>query len=236
MVPESKILIIIPSYNEEKSISKVVSSIKEQYQDIDIVVINDGSNDKTAKLAEEAGAVVLSHPFNMGYGASVQTGYKYAVRNNYSYLVQLDGDGQHDVKGIKDLLKNLEDGTSDIVLGSRFLGIGNYKPSVNRLIGIRFFRFILYLLSGQKISDPTTGFQAMNQKVLKVFTKDLFPSDYPDADILMLLPRMNLKVKEIPVTMYQNPGRKSMHGNPFKVIYYIFKMILSMLVTKLRKY
>lgn len=231
----SRTLVIIPAYNEGKSISRVVSSIKELYPDISIAVIDDGSTDDTAKRATLAGAIVLSHPFNMGYGTSVQTGYKYAVRKDYSYLVQMDGDGQHDAKGIGDLSRILEDGSSDIVLGSRFLGSNNYRPSIYRLIGISFFRLILRLLSGQRISDPTTGFQAMNQKVLKLFVQDIFPNDYPDADIVMLLSKFRFKIKEVPVVMYPNPKGKSMHGKPIDVLYYIFKMLLSMFVTKLRK-
>lgn len=229
-------IVIIPAYNE-RSISRVVSSVKELYSDIDVVVINDGSTDDTAKLAAKAGATVLSHPYNMGYGAAIQTGYKYAVRNNYKYLIQLDGDGQHDPKGIKDLLINIKDGTCDIVLGSRFLGLNsNYKTSIYRFIGIRFFRFVLRLITGLKISDPTTGFQALNQKVLKIFTQDIFPYDYPDADVLVSLSKLNINIKEIPVTMYPNSDGKSMHSSPLKVLYYIFKMVLCMFMEKLRRY
>ncbi len=228
-------LIIIPAFNEENSISKVVSSIKELYPDISVVVINDGSNDDTAKLAKQAGAIVLSHPFNMGYGVSIQTGYKYAVRNGYRSLVQLDGDGQHDIKKIGVLLEKLKENSADIVLGSRFLVSNNYKLSIYRFIGVRFFQFLLRLLTGLKISDPTTGFQAMNQKVLNILTRDIFPYDYPDADIILLLSRLNVKIKEVPVEMYPNPDGKSMHSNPVNVLYYIFKMLLSIFVTKLRR-
>lgn len=232
----SNTLIIIPAYNE-KSISRVVSSVKELYSDIDVVVINDGSTDDTAMLAAKAGAKVLTHPYNMGYGAAIQTGYKYAVRNNYKYLVQIDGDGQHDPKGIKNLLAKIKNGSCDIVLGSRFLGLNsNYRTSIYRFIGIRFFRFILRLFTGLKISDPTTGFQALNHKVLKIFTQDIFPYDYPDADVLVLLSKLNINIKEIPVTMYPNSDGKSMHSNPLKVLYYIFKMVLCMFIAKLRRY
>lgn len=229
-------VIIIPAYNEERSISHVISSIKKLYPDISLVVINDGSSDNTASLAEKAGAVILSHPFNMGYGASLQTGYKYALLNGYDYLVQIDGDGQHDPRGIDVLLKNLKRGDCDIVLGSRFFSSEAYESSVCRIIGIKFFRLILRFSSGQNISDPTTGFQAINKKVLRLFVQDVFPCDYPDADIIILLSKLHFKIKEVPVLMYPNVEGKSMHKGFLNALYYIFKMLLSMLVTKLRKY
>ncbi|MCL4477421.1 MAG: glycosyltransferase family 2 protein [Nitrospirae bacterium] len=232
----SDTLIIIPAYNEEKTILKVITSIKEQYPDMDVAVINDGSSDNTARLAREAGAMVLSHPFNMGYGVSLQTGYKYAVRNHYSFLVQIDADGQHDPGGIGTLLALVKNGTAHIALGSRFLGPGEYQPSIYRLTGIKVFRLLLRLLSGEKISDVTTGFQAMDRKVMNVFVRDFFPCDYPDADVIMLLSKLKFTIKEAPVRMYSSPSGKSMHRSPVRAFYYTFKMVLSMILTKLRKY
>lgn len=229
-------IVIIPAVNEENSISNVVSAIRKQYPDFGVVVINDGSSDNTEKLALEAGAILLTHPYNLGYGASIQTGYKYAIRNNYSYLVQVDGDGQHDISRIGGLVEVLKSGEADVVLGSRFLMPDNYKMSIYRLIGIRFFQVLIRLLTGLKISDPTTGYQAMNRKVLKVLVKDLFPYDYPDTDIILLLSKLDMKIKEVPVRMYPNLDGKSMHGNPLNALYYMFKMLLSILVTKLRRY
>jgi len=229
-------LVIIPAYNEEKSIVHVVGSIKQLHPDIDVLVINDGSRDGTAGLSKKAGAAVLSHPVNMGYGVSLQTGYKYAVRNNYQYLIQMDGDGQHDPGGIRILLETIKDRESDIVLGSRFMGSGTYKPSALRGVGIRLFRLFLRVLSGQQIQDVTTGFQAMNRRVLDLFITDLFPCDYPDADVILLLSKLKFRIKEVPVTMHPDLSGKSIHSNPVKVLYYIFKMSLSMFLTKLRRY
>ncbi len=227
-------LIIIPAYNEEAMIGTVVSSVRKLYPGISVVVVNDGSADNTAKAAREAGAVVLTHPFNMGYGVSLQTGYKYAVRQDYSYVVQIDGDGQHDPKGIGKLLQVVTSGTADVALGSRFLHAGSYRPSLVRLLGIRLFRFVLWVLSGRRIMDVTTGFQAMNRGVLKVFISDAFPCDYPDADVILLLSKLGFTVSEVPVTMYPSASGKSMHQNPVKVLYYIFKMLLSLLLTRIR--
>jgi len=229
-------LVIIPAFNEEKSIVQVVESIKRMQPDMEVIVIDDGSQDTTAVLAEKAGASVLSHPFNMGYGVSLQTGYKYAVHNNYQYLVQMDGDGQHDPQGISILVENVKNGRADIVLGSRFMGATTYKPSLLRSIGIRLFRALLRILSGEKIQDVTTGFQAMNRRVLDLFITDLFPCDYPDADVILLLSKLHFRIMEVPVTMHQDLSGKSIHDNPFQVLYYIFKMFLSMFLTKLRRY
>lgn len=232
----SDTLLIIPAYNEEKFIARVVASVKELYPTIDIAVVNDGSRDHTGRLAREAGVTVLSHPFNMGYGVSLQTGYKYAVRNHYRYVAQMDGDGQHDPEGIGRLLDIVKGGASDIALGSRFHEQSTYRPSSVRLMGIRLFRFMLRVLSGRDIKDVTTGFQAMNRRVLDVFVSDAFPCDYPDADVILLLSKLGFTVQEVPVTMYPNLSGKSMHRNPLKVLYYIFKMFLSMLLTQIRKY
>lgn len=232
----SDTLIIIPAYNEEKAAPVLISSIRTLYPDMDIVLVSDGSSDKTAEEAEKAGAVVLSHPFNMGYGVALQTGYKFAVRKNYRYLVQLDGDGQHAPESIGNLLAAVKDGSYDIALGSRFLGKGNYTPSIYRRIGINLFRLILRLLSGKNIKDITTGFQAMNRKVLNLFAQDVFPADYPDADVIILLSKLNFRITEVPVIMYPNQEGRSMHRNPLKVLYYVFKMFLAMFLTKLRRY
>jgi hypothetical protein len=232
----SDTLVIIPAYNEERAIAGVVASVKEMYPVIDIAVVNDGSADGTAYMALSAGAIVLSHPFNMGYGVALQTGYKYAMRHGYRYLVQMDGDGQHDPGGIGALLDAVKNDMADVALGSRFVGSGSYHPTTIRLLGIKFFRFILFLLSGRHINDITTGFQAMNLRVLNLFIQDVFPCDYPDADIILLLSRFGFRITEVPVTMYANQYGKSMHHNPVKVMYYVFKMFLSLLLTKLRKY
>jgi glycosyltransferase involved in cell wall biosynthesis len=229
-------LVIIPAFNEEKSILHVVGSIKQLHPDIDVLVINDGSRDETACLAGKAGAAVISHPVNMGYGVSLQTGYKYAVRNNYHYLIQMDGDGQHDPEGIAVLLETIKHQEADIVLGSRFLGSTSYKTSIFRGIGIRLFSFLLRVLSGQRIHDVTTGFQSMNRRVLDLFISDIFPCDYPDADVILLLSILKFRIKEVPVTMHPNPSGKSIHSSPLSVLYYIFKMSLSMFLTKLRSY
>jgi len=232
----SNTIVIIPAFNEESSITSVVESIRAALNDVDIVVIDDGSTDNTVVYAKNAGAKVLSLPCNMGYGVAIQTGYKYAMRLHYQYLVQMDADGQHEAEDINVLLNTLSQCNCDIVLGSRYLGNSTYCQTYYRKIGTIVFKFLLCVYSGKKITDPTTGFQAMNRRVIELFIKDLFPCDYPDADILFLLAKLGYRITEVPVRMYTNKSGKSMHRNPLHAFYYVFKMLLSMTLTLLRKH
>lgn len=228
-------IVIIPAYNEEKTIGKVVKEIKENISEAAIVVINDGSSDNTASVSSKAGAKVINLPFNMGYGAALQTGFKYALENNYNYAVQIDGDGQHDPQYIIDLLKVVQQGKADLAIGSRFLENVGYKAPLIRRLGMIFFGSIASLIIKQKVTDPTSGFQALNQKVIKFYASDYYPVDFPDADVIIMLHRIGLKIKEAPVKMHPSKdSKKSMHSG-LKPIYYIFKMLLSIMVTLLRK-
>jgi len=195
-------------------------------------VINDGSQDATAALAAAAGAIVVSHPFNMGYGVTIQTGYKYAQSHGYDYLAQIDGDGQHDATFLPALLAPLLSGEADFVLGSRFLGEESYEPSLARRMGMAFFRGLVRLITGLPITDCTSGYQAFNRPVIEFFCRDIFPVDYPDADVLITLHRAGFHISELPVRMYAAEG-KSMHSG-LKPIYYVFKMTLSIFVTLIR--
>ncbi len=233
MEPVSRVLVIIPAYNEALKIETVIARVREAEPKADILVVNDGSNDQTAALAVQAGALVVSHPFNMGYGVTIQTGYKFAFHNTYDFLVQIDGDGQHDPVYISRLLEPVMSGCADFSLGSRFLGEVSYTPSWARRMGMGLFRKIVTSIIGQPITDCTSGYQAFNKKVIRFFCQDVFPVDYPDADVLITLHRAGFKVCEVPVKMYPNEEGKSMHSG-FKPVYYVFKMLLSIAVTMLR--
>lgn len=228
----NKILIIIPAYNEATKISEVFDLVRTVVPQADILVVNDGSSDRTARCAREAGALVVSHPFNMGYGVTIQTGYKYALYHGYDFLVQIDGDGQHDPACIPRLLESLLKGDADFVLGSRFLDAESYEPSLARRLGMGFFRKLVRWITGLPITDCTSGFQAFNRDIIRFFARDIFPVDYPDADVLITLHRAGFHIQEVPVRMYAAEG-KSMH-NGMKPLYYIFKMTLSIVVTLLR--
>lgn len=228
----SRSLVLIPAYNEASRIAGVVENIKRVVPEVPVLVVNDGSIDDTATIAMQAGAIVVSLPFNMGYGVAIQTGYKYALANNYGYLVQLDADGQHDPACIPDLLAPIVQGITDIVIGSRFMG-GSYRPPLARRMGMALFRKIVSLINGKTCTDTTSGFQAFNRNVIAFFSTDVFPVDYPDADMLIMLHRAGFRMQEVPVRMFENSEGKSMHSG-FKPLYYMFKMLLSICVTLMR--
>lgn len=232
-----KILTIIPAFNEAGTIPQVVRGVREAIPDSDILVINDGSSDSTASLAKKAGARVVHLPFNMGYGVALQTGYKYALEKGYYYIVQLDGDGQHDPRYIKELLEVVTSGKVDIAIGSRFSKNNKnhtYRAGWIKRTGIVMFSSITSIIIGQKVSDPTSGYQAINRKVAQLYASEVYPWDYPDADVIIMLYRAGFKIKEVPVVMHQKGNKKSMHSG-IKPLYYIFKMFLSIFLTLLRK-
>ncbi|MFQ5963018.1 MAG: glycosyltransferase family 2 protein [Candidatus Scalinduaceae bacterium] len=232
---KSKVLIIVPSYREEKNIKKVIEGLRKYVPDMDVLIIVDGSKDRTEEIVSHNGFNLLVHPFNMGYGVTVQTGYKYAVKHGYDIVVQVDGDGQHDPKFIIPLVNTLKNSGSDVVIGSRFLAGGSYDVPITRKIGIKFFSKIVTLTTGQKISDSTSGFQALNREVFNFFSKvDNFPYDYPDADTIITLIFAGFKVKEIPVIMYDRLNGRSMITG-IKTLSYVIRMLISILITVLRK-
>lgn len=236
-----KTVVIIPAHNEGSHIASVVEQIKIGYSHLDVVVVDDGSGDDTMEKARKAGASVISNPFSLGYGGALQTGYKYSVKNGYRYLVQLDGDGQHDPAFIDDLLAPVRSGKADVAIGSRFLVPQGreadhqvYRAPIARRVGMKIFGAIAAFLIKQKVTDPTSGYQAMNNKVFELLSGDKFPIDYPDADVIIMLHRAGFRIQEVPVRMFPSPDDKSMHSG-LKPLYYIFKMFLSILVTLLRR-
>ena len=237
MIATAKILTIIPAFNEGKTITQVIAGIQENAPYCDILVINDGSLDTTAERARAAGAKVIHLPFNMGYGIALQTGYKYALEKEYHYMVQMDGDGQHDPRYIKELLEAVTSGKADVIIGSRFSKNSNsypYRAGWIKKAGIILFAYITSIIIRQKISDPTSGFQAINRNVAKFYASESYPCDYPDADVIIMLHRAGFRIKEVSVVMHHNRNKKSMHSGT-KPLYYIFKMLLSISLTLLRK-
>lgn len=229
-----KVLVLVPAYNEEANITRVIESIYRHAPDVDILVVDDGSTDSTAYLAEAAGAEVVSHPFNLGYGVACQTGFKYARRHNYDCVVQMDGDGQHEPHCISDLLTAVQDPAVDVALGSRWLGLAEYKGPLVRKFGKFFFGFLASLLTRHEVTDPTTGFQALTRQVVDFYCTNVYPVDYPDADVIVMLDRAGFRVKEVPVIMHRDESGQSMHAGLLRPIYYGMKMMLSIAMTLLR--
>jgi glycosyltransferase involved in cell wall biosynthesis len=234
-------LVVIPAFHEEATIGRVIHGILEEDLGADILIVDDGSTDDTRHKARAAGARVISHPYNLGYGVGLHTGYKYALKEGYERLVQMDGDGQHDPAYIRALLDKVQSGETDLAIGSRFLEIQAtdrcqlpYRASRARRCGMWLFGIIASLIIEQNVTDPTSGYQAMNRKVLEWVSSDKFPWDYPDADVIIMLHRAGFRIQEVPVQMYENQDRKSMHSG-WKPLYYVFKMLLSILVTLMRK-
>jgi glycosyltransferase involved in cell wall biosynthesis len=229
----SHCLVVIPAYNEAANLAAVVADVRAALPEFDVLVIDDGSADDTAAVARRAGAKVLRLPVNSGYGVALQSGYKYAVRQGYETIAQMDADGQHRAEYMPELLAVLHGGTADIVIGSRFLdGDGHYTPSRARQIGMGIFSRMASRIMSQHVSDPTSGYQVMHVDVARFFCSDVYPADYPDADILILLHRSGFRVAEVGVQM-RMPTGKSMHSG-HRSLYYVYKMFLSILVTLLR--
>jgi glycosyltransferase involved in cell wall biosynthesis len=219
-------LLLIPAFDEATSLPEVLRRVERAASDVPVVVVDDGSQDDTARVARAHGARVLRHPYNLGYGAALQTGYKYALRRGFRFLVQMDADGQHDPAQIPRLLEPLRAGDCDLVIGSRFLERSGYRMSFPMRAGREFFRLLARLL-GVDVTDPTSGFQAMNREVLALYVGDFFPSDFPDVDVLLMARRRGARVREIPVHMSEGARRSRIHGG-IRILYYPYKMLLSL--------
>jgi glycosyltransferase involved in cell wall biosynthesis len=207
-------VLIIPAYNEGERLEELLERVAEAAAACEVVLVDDGSADETGRIAARAGATVLRHPFNLGYGAALQTGYKYALECGATLVIQMDADGQHDPAQIEALSAGILEDRYDLVVGSRFL------ERSARLAGLR-------------VSDPTSGFQAMNRRVLELYGRDFFPADYPDVDVLLTAFRHGLRVGEYPVAMSAGSRRSTLHGG-LRSVYYVYKMLLSVWTATVR--
>ncbi|MEK7845374.1 MAG: glycosyltransferase family 2 protein [Nitrospinota bacterium] len=228
-----KIVIIIPAYNEAENIAYVINDISRNYKEADILVVNDGSTDATAKVAEELGVNVITLPFNLGIGSAMQTGYMYAEREGFDIAVQFDGDGQHRADQIDILIKPIIENTSDIVIGSRFIGENTYNLTLPRLVGSRIFSKVVSFLVGKKLTDTTSGFRTVNREVIKFFN-DNYPEDYPEVEALVLLHKAKFRIGEVPVRMEERlKGKSSI--TPFQAFYYMVKVLLATLIDIIKR-
>jgi glycosyltransferase involved in cell wall biosynthesis len=226
-------LVIIPAYNEEESLGHVIDQVHQALPHADIVVVNDGSTDATPRIAQSYDCIVLDLPYNLGIGSAMQTGFLYARDNGYEVTIQVDGDGQHDPAEIPELLAVLERGQVDVVIGSRYIEDRGYITPAVRRLGIVILANVISLMTGQRFTDPTSGFRASNRQAIRFCAED-YPFDYPEPESVVLFKRAGLRVQEIPATM--NPrygGRSSI--TPFRSGYYMVKVILAIIVGLLRE-
>lgn len=230
---ETKILVIVPAYNEEESLARVVAGVRAAVPMADVVVINDGSRDRTPLIAERAGATVVSLPYNLGIGAAMQTGFMLAQAGDYHVAVQVDGDGQHDPAEIKVLLERLLAGKADVVVGSRYLEKRGYVTPWLRMLGIRILAGYVSMLAGQSFSDTTSGFRASNRRALESCAHN-YPADYPEPESLLAFRKMGLRVSEVAVSMNERYGGKS-SITAFWSAYYMIKVILAVTILLLRR-
>ncbi|HJU47718.1 MAG TPA: glycosyltransferase family 2 protein [Gaiellaceae bacterium] len=228
---------IVPAHNEEGAIGDVIDGIRAFDPAFDVVVVDDASADDTAAVAAARAAAVVSLPFNLGIGGAVQTGFKYALDHGYDRAVRLDGDGQHDPAELGKLLVPLDRDEADIVTGSRFAsenGDRGHQPALARRIGIVFFAKLVSVLTRQRVTDTTSGFQALNRRGIELFAHD-YPNDYPEVEATVLVHKHRLRLTEVPVLM-----RDREHGESsitfLRSIYYMLKVTLALLVAMCRRY
>ena len=228
-----KKLVIIPAYNEQASIVNTVEDIKENAPEFDYIVVNDCSTDETLQVCMEHDIKCLELPVNLGIGGAVQSGYLYGFREGYDIAVQFDGDGQHSAKYLEDMVQCLLENQADMVIGSRFITNEGFQSSAIRRLGIKHFNFLIKLLTGQRITDPTSGMRMVNRDIMKLFSED-YPKDYPEPESVVHIIAQGKKVVELPVIMNErSEGVSSI--SPRKSIYYMIKVTVAMIIAKFRK-
>jgi len=222
---KDKVLFVIPAYNEEENIKKVLNEIKKDVNFADILVINDCSKDNTSKIVKENGVKCIDGIFNMRYAWAVQTGIKYAYQNDYDYVIQFDADGQHIAKEAIKLYEESKKTNADIVIGSRYLVDTGYPCPLFRRIGTKLFEFLVKLFCKKRIADPLSGFQCLNKDVIKRYSKMGNYPEFPDANLVIEMLLEGYKIVEVPVKMRLREAGESMHGGIIKPIKYMINMI-----------
>lgn len=227
-----KSLVIIPAYNEEKSIEKTVLDIVQNAPEFDYVIVNDCSNDATLEVCRQKGMHVLNLPVNLGIGGAVQTGYLYAYKNHYDYAIQFDGDGQHDAKYLHEMRDYMIEHDVNMLIGSRYITKEGFQSTGLRRFGIKYFSVLIKLLTGAKVTDPTSGMRMVNRDIIELYA-GCYPKDYPEPESVVAILRQHKKVEEYPVVMREREeGVSSI--SPLKSVYYMVKVTLAILVEALR--
>ena len=224
---------IVPAFNEQESVTHVIEEIRAFDPDFEIVVVDDGSTDGTAAAAAGLGAHVVRLPFNLGIGGAVQTGFRYAFENGFALAVRVDGDGQHDPAQLGALLGPVLADEADIVVGSRFASGGGYRSSRSRRIGISILAGTLSAIVGRRVTDPTSGFQALNRRAIALFAAD-YPHDYPEVEAALMVHKHQLRMTEVPVQMRERSAGRSSIG-ALASVYYMVKVLLALFVGLFRR-
>ncbi len=223
---------IVPAFNEASNIQAVIEELGKLQDPPDVIVIDDGSLDQTAELARSAGACVVRLPFNSGIGAAVQTGLRLALDRGYESIVRIDGDAQHDARDLPRLLERLKNEQADFVLGSRYLEKQGFQATIVHRLGICWFSLLLRMVSGLRVTDPTSGFWAANRRAAEVLLAE-YSSDYPEVDSLVHLSRRGCSVMEVPVAMRRRVGGSSSIKG-MRTLYYMIKVTIALLAGRLR--
>ena len=231
MRKQAKCLVIIPAYNEAGNIENVIDNLMTNFPQYDYVIVNDGSVDATKEICRRHRYQVLNLPVNMGIGGAVQTGYRYALENQYDMAVQIDGDGQHDVAFLEGMIGCMEDEKADCVIGSRFVNREGFQSSGMRRIGIQFLSILGFVLTGVRVRDITSGYRLVNRRFIQIFAQD-YPADYPEPEALVIAAVHGGKIREFPVVMREREnGTSSITFK--KSVYYMVKVTLAMLIRRL---
>ncbi|HET8653184.1 MAG TPA: glycosyltransferase family 2 protein [Gaiellaceae bacterium] len=225
---------IVPVLNEAETIGRVIREIRDVDPDFDIVVVDDGSDDGTGAIAEASGARLLRLPFNLGIGGAVQTGYRYALANGFDIAVQIDGDGQHDPSQLRAILEPLVAGEADVVIGSRYAGVGTYRARGFRRLGQRLFAAIVSLIVRQRITDTSSSFRALNRRSLSLFAADYPHGFLETVEATVLAGKYHLRLKEVPVTMRERELGRSSLTIPLS-LFYSAKVLLAVFVSLFRR-
>lgn len=221
-------LAIVPAFNEEGSIARVVEELRRDAPEWDVCVIDDGSTDETARIARDCGATVLRLPVNLGIGGAVQTGYLWARWHDYEVAAQVDGDGQHDTRYLRAAAEPVLAGSADLAVGSRYLRPEGFRSTALRRAGARYLSWFLRLRCGARVTDPTSGFRVAGRRAIELFAT-LYPSDYPEPEAIALATRRGLRVQEVPVAMRAREHGVSSIGIA-RTVYYLVKVSLALLL------
>lgn len=229
--PPERLLVVIPAWNEEETLPAVVAELRAAVPDADVVVVNDGSTDRTSDVARAAGALVIDLPINLGVGGAMRCGYTYALRHGYDATVQLDADGQHDPADVPRLLEALATEEADVVIGARFAGVGEYEARGPRLWSMRLLARVLSRVAGTRLTDTTSGFKASGPRAIRLFASN-YPAEYlgDTVESLVIASRVGLRIRQVGVAMRPRAGGTPSHG-PVKAAIFLGRAAMALVIS-----